>query len=191
LVSGVDVPAELREGQTSTAVVHLQSTGQAAGRLTLIVDNAEVASRDVALPPGSSTQTFPLPAPALGLPTARAELTVQPDTYTENNVGESNVRVLGRPVVLVLEGKAGDGVNMAAALQAAGMDVERRQAAGAPTDTATLGRYDATVIVNAPTDAFPRDSLSALASSVHDLGKGLVAIGGPARPAPGRGCRAA
>jgi uncharacterized membrane protein len=185
LVSGVDVPSELREGQTATAVVHLQSTGQAAGRLTLIMDNQDVGSRDITLPAGSSTQTFQLPDADLGLHTVRAELTVQPDTYTENNVGESNVRVLGRPVVLVLEGKAGEGANVASALQAAGMTVERRQAAGAPTDTTTLGRYDATVIVNAPTDSFPRDSLNALAASVHDLGKGLVTIGGPTSYGPG------
>jgi len=185
LVSGVDVPSELREGQTATAVVHLQSTGQAAGQLTLIVDDKEVASRDVTLPAGSSTQSFPLPDAVLGLHTVRAELNVQPDTYTENNVGEANVRVLGRPVVLVLEGKAGEGGNVVAALHAAGMDVEERQAAGAPTDTATLGRYDATVIVDAPTDSFPGDSLAALASSVHDLGKGLVTIGGPTSYGPG------
>jgi uncharacterized membrane protein/Mg-chelatase subunit ChlD len=186
LIAGVDVPAELRQGQTATVAVRLQSTpGSAAGRLTLIVDNREVASRDVTLPPGSSTQTFDLPNLDLGLRTIRAELTVAPDTYTENNVGEANVRVLGKPVVLVLEGKDGEGGNVASALQAARMTVERRQAAGAPTDTATLGRYDATVVVDAPTDAFPRDSLAALAASVHDLGKGLVTVGGPTSYGPG------
>jgi uncharacterized membrane protein len=185
LVSGVDVPSELREGQTATAVVHLQSTGQAAGTLTLIMDNNQVESRDVTLPAGSSTQTFQLPGAGLGLHTIRAELNVQPDTYTENNVGEANMRVLGRPLVLVLEGKDGEGANVAAALQAAGMDVERRQAAGAPTDTQTLGRYDSTVVVDASADSFPADSMAAIASSVHDLGKGLVTIGGPTSYGPG------
>jgi uncharacterized membrane protein len=185
LVSGIDVPSQLREGQTATAVVHLQSTGQASGTLTLIVDNQQVESRDVALPAGSSTQTFQLPNAALGLHTVRAELNVQPDTYTENNVGEANVRVLGRPLVLVLEGKAGEGANVAAALQAAGMNIERRQAAGAPTDTQTLGRYDSTVVVDASADSFPADSMAALASSVHDLGKGLVTVGGPTSYGPG------
>src|SRR5215472_5595359 len=141
LVSGVDVPSELREGQTASAVVHLQSSGEASGTLTLIMDSQQIENRDVTLPAGSSTQTFQLPNAALGLHTVRAELNVQPDTYTENNVGEANVRVLGRPLVLVLEGKEGEGSNVAAALQSAGMDVERRQAAGAPTDTQTLGRY--------------------------------------------------
>src|SRR6266700_3945813 len=185
LIAGVDAPSELRQGQTASVAVRLQSTSGASGRLTLIVDNREVASREVALPAGSPTQTFELPNLDLGLRTIRAELTVAPDTYTENNVGEANVRVLGKPVVLVLEGKDGEGGNVAAALQSSGMTVERRQAAGAPTDTATLGRYDATVVVDAPTDAFPRDSLSALAASVHDLGKGLVTVGGPTSYGPG------
>ena len=185
LVTGVDVPSQLREGQTAGVTVHLQSTGQAVGRLTLILDSREVASRDVTLPAGSSVQTFQLPTMDLGLHRVRAELTVQPDTYTENNVGEANVRVLGRPLVLVLEGKPGEGANVAAALQAAGMTVETRPAAGAPTDTGTLGRYDSTVVVDAPTDGFPRDSLGALAASVHDLGKGLVTVGGPTSYGPG------
>lgn len=185
LVSAVDVPSELREGQTATATVRLQSTGQAAGKLTLIVDSHELASREVTLPSGSSSQSFEVPNLDLGLHRIRAELVVQPDTYTENNVGEASVRVLGRPLVLVLEGKVGEGDNVAKALQASGMNVERRQAAGAPTDTSTLGRYDATVVVNAPTDSFPRDSLAAIAGSVHDLGKGLVTVGGPTSYGPG------
>jgi uncharacterized membrane protein len=185
MVTGVDAPSELREGQTAQAVVHLQSSGQATGTLTLIMDNSQIENRDVALPAGSSTQTFQLPSAALGLHTIQAELNVSPDTYTENNIGVANMRVLGRPLVLVLEGKDGEGANVAAALQAAGMDVERRQAAGAPTDTQTLGRYDSTVIVDASADSFPADSMAAIAASVHDLGKGLVTIGGPTAYGPG------
>jgi von Willebrand factor type A domain len=185
MVLSVDTAQELREGQTATATVHLRSTGQAAGHLTLIVDDREVASRDVTLPAGASTQVFDLAALPIGIHTVRAELNAQPDTYTENNVSEAAVRVVGRPSVLVLEGKEGEGQNVGAALQAAGMYVERRPAAGAPTDTTTLGRFDSTVVVNAPTDSFPRDSLGALAASVHDLGKGLVTVGGPTSYGPG------
>src|SRR5947199_355758 len=61
MVASVDTAQELRDGQTATATVHLRSTGQAAGRLTLIVDDKEVASRDVTLPAGASTQVFDLP----------------------------------------------------------------------------------------------------------------------------------
>ena len=185
MVVSVETAQELRDGQTASATVHLRSTAQASGKLTLIVDDKELTSRDVTLPPGASIQVFDLPAMAIGIHTVRAELNVQPDTYTENNVSEAAVRVVGRPSVLVLEGKEGEGQNLAAALQAAGMTVERRPAAGAPTDTTTLGRFDSTVVVDSPTDSFPRDSLGAIAASVHDLGKGLVTVGGPTSYGPG------
>jgi uncharacterized membrane protein len=185
VVSSVDVASTLREGQVANVNVNLRSTGQAQGKLTLIVDGSELTTRDVTLPAGSSTQGFDVPGLAVGLHKVRAELTAEPDTYPENNVGEAAVRVLGRPLVLVLEGKPGEGQNVESALQAAGMSVERKPSVGAPTDTATLGRYDSTVVVDAPADTFPQDAMGAMASSVHDLGKGLVTIGGPSSYGPG------
>src|SRR5207245_1810351 len=89
-----------------------------------------------------------------GVGEARAGRGVQPDTYTGTTVGEASVRVRGRPLGLVREGKEGEGTSVTAALQKAGMNVERRPAAGALTDTATLGRYDSPVIVASPADAF-------------------------------------
>jgi uncharacterized membrane protein len=185
LVSAVEVASTLREGQVANVTVNLRSTGQAQGKVTLIVDGSELATRDVTLPAGSSTQAFDVPGLAVGLHKIRTELMAEPDTYPENNVGEAAVRVLGRPLVLVLEGKPGEGQNVESALEAAGMNVERKPAIGAPTDTATLGRYDSTVVVDAPADTFPHDAMAAIASSVRDLGKGLVTVGGPSSYGPG------
>ena len=185
LVAGVDVASQLREGEAPTVAVHLRATTPATGKLTLLVDEQEATSRDVQIPVGDSTQVFNLKALAVGLHKIRAELVANPDTYSENNVGEAAVKVLGKPLVLMLEGKQGEGDNVAAALEAAGMSVDQRPAASAPTDTATLGKYDSTVVVDAPADAFPRDAMGAIASSVHELGKGLVTIGGPTAYGPG------
>ncbi|MDQ6774213.1 MAG: VWA domain-containing protein, partial [Candidatus Dormibacteraeota bacterium] len=185
LVASVQVANEIRAGQTAVVTVHLQSTGHAQGKLTLIADQHEVANVDVTLPAGASAQTFSVPDLAQGLHVLRAELTVTPDTYPENNEGQAAVRVLGRPLVLVLEGKVGEGVNVARALEAEGMTVDRRLAAAAPTDTAELGRYDGTVIVDAAADRFAPAALTALAASVHDLGRGLFTVGGPEAYGPG------
>lgn len=185
MVVSVDAPHELREGQAASVTVHLSSSVQNPSRLTLMVDDQEVASRDITLPAGASTQVFDLPPLDVRIHRVRAELVAQHDTYPENDVGEAAVRVLGRPAVLVLEGRDGAGANVAAALQAAGMNVDRRPAAGAPTDTTTLGRYDSTVVVDAPADSFPTDSLAAIAASVHDLGRGLVTVGGSTSYGPG------
>ena len=185
LVAGVDAPSELRDGQTANLSVRLRSTGPAQAVLTVVVDDREVASRPVALTAGSSTQAFDVPGLAPGLHRVRVEMQAQPDTYSDNNVGAAAIRVLGRPQVLVLEGSAGEGANVQAAFEAAGVKVDRRPAAQAPSDTTTLGGYDATVIVDAAADAFPAGSLAAIAASVKDLGKGLVAVGGPTSYGPG------
>lgn len=184
-VLAVDTPAELREGQRLNLDVRLRSTGPAAGKLVLLVDGQEATVRDVSLPAGNSNQSFELDPLGVGLHRVRAELSVSPDTYTQNNVGEQGVRVLGRPFVLVLEGREGEGANLQAALEAAGMKVDRRLAAQAPTDTTTIGRYDSTVVVDAPADGLPRDAMAAMAAATRNLGKGLVTIGGPTSYGPG------
>src|SRR5207302_5945364 len=163
----------------------LRSTQDASGQLALQVDGNEVAARDVTLPAGVSNQTFSLPALDAGLHRIRAELIAKPDTYAQNNIGEAAVRVLGRPSVLVLEGSAGEGSNLEEALTAAGMKVDRRPAAQAPTDSAVLGRYDSVVVVDASADSFPPAAMAGIADSVKSLGKGLVAVGGPNAYGPG------
>jgi Mg-chelatase subunit ChlD/uncharacterized membrane protein len=185
LVLAVDAPAELRAGQASTVTVRLRSTSQAMGKLMVQLDGKEVAVRELTLAPGVSSQSFNLPAQDAGLHKVRAELSVQPDTYSQNNVGEAAIRVLGQPLVLVLEGTPGEGANIVSALEAAGMKVERRLAAQAPTDTATIGRYDSIVVVDAPADQLPRDAMVAIQGAVHDLGRGLVTVGGPNAYGPG------
>src|SRR5581483_7646731 len=129
LVVGVDAPSELREGQVADITVRLRSTGPANATISVVVDDtSEVATRSVTLPGGSSTQSFSVPGLTAGLHRVRVEMQAAPDTYSDNNVGTAAIRVLGRPQVLVLEGSAGEGANVAAAFAAAGVAVDRRPA---------------------------------------------------------------
>jgi uncharacterized membrane protein/Mg-chelatase subunit ChlD len=185
LVVGVDAPTEMRAGQTAVVTVRLSSTQPASGQLVFAVGGHELEARNVQLPVGVSTQTFSLPSLAAGLYDVRAELSVQPDTYSENNIGEAVIRVLGKPTVLVLEGADGEGANIENALIAAGISVDRKPARATPTDPAQLGRYDSIVVVNASADSFPPDGMAAIQRVVRDLGRGLVAIGGASSYGPG------
>jgi uncharacterized membrane protein len=186
LILGVDAPAQLRVGEKATAVVHIRSTGPAKSRLVLQVDGNDVETRDIALAGGIDDETFNLPGLDPGLHRVHAELSdPQPDTYSDNNVGEAAIKVLGQPAILVLEGAAGAADNVVSALQAGGMKVDRRLAAQAPVDTATLGKYDSVVVVDAAADAFPAGALDAIEASVKSLGHGLVTIGGPNSYGPG------
>jgi uncharacterized membrane protein len=185
LVIGVDAPTEMRAGQTAIVTVRLSATQPASGQLVFTIGGHELEARNVQLPVGVSTQTFSLPSLVAGLYEVRAELSVQPDTYSENNIGVAVIRVLGKPTVLILEGTDGEGLNIEKALIAAGMSVDRKPARATPTDPAQLGRYDSIVVVNAPADAFPPNSMAAIQRTVRDLGRGLVTIGGGASYGPG------
>lgn len=186
LVLGVDAPAELRVGQDGSVTARIRSGAPARARVILSADGREREAREVEIPAGISTQTFAVPGFEPGLHKVRVELAqAQPDTYTENNVGEAAIRVLGRPNVLILEGSPGDADNIASAVVAGGMRVDRRPSAQTPVDTGQLGQYDSIVVVNAAADEFPPGALDAIESTVKELGHGLVSIGGPSSYGPG------
>jgi uncharacterized membrane protein len=186
LVLGVDAPSQLRAGEHATATVRLRSTSPAKARLVLQVDGNDVETRDVAIPAGASDQAFNLPALDAGLHRVHAELSdPAPDTYSDNNVGEAAIKVLGQPSILVIEGAQGAANNVVSALTSGGMRVDRRLAAQAPVDTATLGKYDSVVVVDVAADQFPAGSMDAIEASVRSLGHGLVTIGGANAYGPG------
>lgn len=186
MVLGVDAPSVLHQGEAASASIQIQSSGSAKGKLVIQVDGKDLEASDINIPAGASTQSVELPKLEPGLHRVKAEIdNASPDTYPDNNLAEAAIRVLGQPAVLVLEGRAGAGDNVITALSAAGMKVDRRLASGAPVDTATLGRYDSVVVVDAGTDQFPTGSLDAIDAYVKGLGHGLVAVGGGDSYGPG------
>jgi hypothetical protein len=120
-VLGVDAANQIREGQTPSVTVRMRSTVPASGTLVLLVDGREAQSVAIDLPAGVSNRTFDLDPLDVGLHRVRADLNVRPDTFSQNNVGEAGIRVVGRPNILILEGQAGHGANVQASLEAAGM----------------------------------------------------------------------
>ncbi len=185
LVASLEAPHELRAGQSLVATARLRATAPAEGRMILTLDGREVESRPVNLPTGASEQRFEVATPEPGQHRLRATLEASPDGYSRNDVAEAVVRVVDRPGVLLLEGRAGEGSNVVAALESAGMRVVSRLAGQSPTEAAGFAAFDSVVVAGAPADAFPAGALVALASSVRDLGRGLVAFGGPATYGPG------
>jgi uncharacterized membrane protein len=184
-VLALEAPHDLRAGQALTATARLRASQPATGKLTFLLDDAVAAVRDVELPAGGSEQRLDLPPLEPGTHTMKVLLDAQPDGYAQNDVADAVVKVLGRPSVLVLEGDPGAGANVRASLAAAGMDVETRRAQETPTDMAALAHYDSFVVVDAQAIDFAPGALSALATAVRDLGRGLVSTGGIHAYGPG------
>ncbi|MBI2923547.1 MAG: FixH family protein [Planctomycetes bacterium] len=102
------------------------------------------------------------------------------DTWRENNVGRAHARVLGPSRVLYIEGKDGEGEALAGCLRDAGLAVEVRGPAGMPLSLAEMDAFDAILVCDVHSRQVSKAQQDALRQYVHDLGGGLVMIGGDA-----------
>jgi len=177
-VSELHAPANVRTGQSLELAVTIASTVAQAAHLRVLGDGQVISEQDVALQPGQNHFTITAKAGAAGVQRYRAEITPQGDTRAENNAAEALVRVDGPPRVLLVIGISGEGANLYAALVAANVQVERVMFDAMPTDLNALSVYDAVVLVNVSAQMLPPQAMTVLPSYVHDLGKGLVMIGG-------------
>ena len=48
-----------------------------------------------------------------------------------------------------------------------------------PTDIAQLQPYDAVILANVPKDSFTEEQIKLLEANTHDMGAGLIMLGGP------------
>lgn len=188
-VRDVSVPAWVRNGETINARVVLQAGEAASGHLTILV-NGETVDLDsespaqskhltldegvniltvpIALPEGSVHRVqaiFETDAPDAGIPeTMRAEGV----TFTSDH---------GR-VLVISESEAESGP-MARAIGAEGKRVEVRASQEAPQSLAEWAGFDAVVLMNQPASNFSLDQQESLVQYVHDVGGGLLFLGGP------------
>lgn len=178
-VSGVELPAAARQGQRLRMKITLESNAAASGQLTVSgPGGATIAAQAVQLRAG--TQAFELVLPEAQPSFSRyiVRLEVPGDARPENNAAEAYSFVSGQPRVLLIEGQPGEARSLAAALTAARLDVAVLAPAQAPASLADLSAYDAAVLVNVPRRALPDRVQSALSAYVHDLGRGLLMVGG-------------
>jgi Mg-chelatase subunit ChlD len=107
------------------------------------------------------------------------ELDVPNDPLIENNRGAGLVRVDAGPKLLLLtsDGNA-QGNNFAAALRAANLPVDVREAKTHPLTQDALDEYRGVIIENVPARDFGRLKMERLAQFVEDLGGGLMLTGG-------------
>jgi len=187
MVEALRTPARARRGQVIDARVVVRSSSATSGKLRLRMDGRFVdldpkGSSDalaIRLEPGPNAISIPLPMDRSGA--VRLEAMFEPDqsaadSVVENNLGSSITLVAGDGRVLVVgEGPALDPIVQA--IEAAKLEAEVVLPDGVPSRVAG-GDFDACVLVDVPRWALDADTDRALAASVHDLGCGLVMIGG-------------
>lgn len=192
VVEQVRAPTRAREGQSFDLRVSLRSQKATKGTLRLW-QNDEPVDMDpdsdgigvpVDLEPGANLVTLPVVAD--GRDTQRFRVEFEPanpadDAVPQNNLGAAVVFVGGTGRVLIIEPAGGqEGEALARALDQARIEAVRtdpdRAIAGG---IASLAGYDAVVLANVPRWVFDNEFDRQLHAYVHDLGGGLLMLGGP------------
>src|SRR4051794_1709668 len=105
------------------------------------------------------------------------------DTLTQNNAAEAFTFVRGKGKVLYIDNvEGGRGQFLRKALESEGINLQDRQSGvdNFPKSLIELQNYDAVILANVPRGAggLDDDQQKMLASYVHDMGGGLIVIGG-------------
>ncbi len=190
-ISQLNVPSRVYQGQSFTVTVQVTANHDTAGTLVLYQNRTPVSSREVTLRRGDNTFTFRDVAADTGVVTYEARLISEGDSGAQNDSMGGYVYVQGAPKLLLVEGRQGEGSEMAAMLSAAAMQYETVLPAQLPYDAEQLRQYDGVVLVNVDYDAADEEQWAALDSAVRVLGRGLTVIGGDSSYALGgyRGSR--
>ncbi len=184
------VPPNARTGQTISARCVLRSTGPATGKL-LLEDNGTLIDLDpkspglampVTLTPGLNVITVLLPVRSDGI--HRFGVTFTPDdpktdTLAANNAGVGVTFISERGRIMVVDADGRSAGEIMKVLQGARINAEYRRVELFPSDLVDLMEYDSVLLVNTPNSGFSLAQQEMLVRYVHDIGGGLVMVGGP------------
>lgn len=183
-------PARARRGQSINLRMVLRSQDYARGTLHLRMNDEPLdlnpdgdgTGMELELEPGVRVVSLTLrlddPGPA------RFEATFEPaaahyDTMLENNRALAVTFVGGQGRVLVIDESSLDSEMLMRALGAADIAADRGTAEVLAGGMVFLSAYDAVILANVPRWSFDDGMDRMLHAYVHDLGGGLVMLGGP------------
>ena len=178
-ITGIELPANARVGQELPMRIDIESSTATAAQLRVESVAGVVLEQQLALRPGPQRYQLRLPAPAPGFSRYVVRVEAAGDARSENNRAEAYTFVVGPPRILLIEGSPGEGQALAQALRVARLDAQVVAPASAPRQIGDLISYDAVLLVNVRRTALPDSLVSALSAYVHDLGRGLMMVGGP------------
>lgn len=189
LLTSVDAPTRVIEGETFRIEIAAQSTANQPARLRVLAGGNVVHEETVQLRVGQNNFAIRLQATAQEFARYRVQLTPVEDTYYQNNELSAFTEIVGPPRILLVANDgtvADDGTPMPdespqlmLALRATGLNADRITPAQLPGSLARLSNYASIVLVNVNAKNLSPRKMEMLQSYVRDLGGGLVAIGGP------------
>jgi uncharacterized membrane protein len=186
----IAAPARARLGQSASLKLVLRSQGSATGSVTLQMNGdyldlngaEEGNALRVALVPGLNvipvTISLDTPGPLQFEAVFEADRGAN-DRINMNNRAVAVTFVGGEGKVLVVDDGSAESQYLIQALRASGIAVDAERPVALARGPVFLSGYDAVVLANIPRYALTDDQDRTLHAYVHDLGGGLVMLGGP------------
>jgi uncharacterized membrane protein len=185
----INAPARAREGQSLPIKLVMRSQGEATGTVHLTM-NGEPQDLDpstagtglaVTLKPG--TEVIPLTVAVQDPGPVRFAATFEPDTGVgdtpQNNTAVAVTFVGGQGRVLIVDDGTVESAPLAQALTEAGVAFQISPPEALVGGLVYLSGFDAVVLANIPRYAITPEQDKMLHAYVHDLGGGLIMLGGP------------
>lgn len=189
-IQNVDAPSRLRPGERFDLTIILQASEPTRANVRVLGGSEVLYEGAYDLRRGVQSLSLPLVAGEPGFVNYQVQVSAADDGFYQNNILDAFSQVEGPPRILIVAPPAGEELPggdprpdessaLFAALQSAGFQVELISPNRLPSDLPSLAQYDSVVLVDVPARSLGANQMENLQSYVHDLGGGLVAVGGP------------
>ncbi len=199
LVEKISVPPDVKQGDTVNLNVVIRASEPTTGKLQIYQKTNNYRTpiaeepQPITLERGVNVRTLKQTITEPNFYTFTAEFIPDRGTGDKrmvNNTADGFVYARGTAHVLLIEGTRGEHDELVQALRSRKMQVTTLVAPSIgpsgvesgdplPTDLAELQQYDAVILGNVPKDSFTESQIQMLETNCHDMGAGLVMLGGP------------
>ena len=190
LITDVDVPAHIRPGEEFDLNLTVQASGPTTATVRILRGDQVLYEQTHNLRRGQQTLTLPLTAGQPGFVGYQVQITPQTDSFYQNNLIYAFSQVEGPPRILMAVSPSGETLpggetrpdeysHLVQTLESAGFQVDLIPPTRIPSDLPALAQYDSVVMVDVPARTLGNNQMENIQAYVHDLGGGLVVVGGP------------
>ncbi len=190
LVTAVDAPTHLRPGERFDLNVSVEASQPIRATLRVLSGDTILYEQPHDLRRGQQTFSLPLTAGKPGFAGYEVQIAPQQDSFYQNNRLNAFSQVDGPPRLLLVAPTPGESLPggatrpdeysaLLAALQAADFTVDLATPARLPADLPSLAQYNSVVLVDVPARELSNRQMETIQTYIHDLGGGLVVVGGP------------
>jgi len=179
LIDSVSAPPAVRLGQSFDVGAVVRSTVTVNAKLTFLMDGKQVSQDTVQVRPGVNRYSINLTLTDKGFHSFEATIQSPVDTYSQNNSAYAFTVVDNAGKVAVVAADPSEAAPIIQALQKSQVQVTSIAPSAIPPSLSAMNQYDAMVLVDTPATAFSLDQMQTITGFAHDLGRGLVVVGGP------------